>query len=36
MKSAMDINKLNMPEEVGEVMDRIEEFQILCHSVKHY
>ena len=31
----MDINKLNMPEEVGEVMDRRVEFQIFCHSLKH-
>ena len=31
----MDIDKLNLPEEVGEVMDRIVEFQIFCHSVKH-
>ena len=35
MKSAMDIDKLNLPEEVGEVMDRMVEFQIFCHSVKH-
>ena len=31
----MDIDKLNLPEEVGEVMDRIVEFQIFCHIVKH-
>ena len=35
IESVMNIAKLNLAELVGEVMDKIVEFQIFCHSVKH-
>ena len=34
MEFAMDINKLNLANLVGKMMDKIMEYQIFCQSVQ--